>query len=130
MRRMRQTRVIGAAVLALIVSGVLLALGSGAATAAVKMPAPTAITVRAGEFYFKLSKLSIPKPGTVKFTVINNGVIAHDFVFQALNKGTKLLQPKQKVVLTVTFKKAGSYYYLCTVPRHAEQGMAGSFIVK
>jgi uncharacterized cupredoxin-like copper-binding protein len=30
----------------------------------------------------------------------------------------------------VRFAKAGSFYYLCTVPRHAQEGMAGSFIVK
>lgn len=92
--------------------------------------APTKITVSAGEFYFTLSKKSIPKPGTVIFTVINKGKIAHDFEIQALHKITKLLQPGQKQTLTVKFAKKGAFYYLCTVPRHAEQGMAGSFIVK
>ena len=43
---------------------------------------------------------------------------------------SKLLNPHQKQVITIKFAKAGSYYFLCTVPRHAEQGMAGSFVVK
>jgi len=113
--------------LALVLTTALLAVGLGAASAAT---APVKVTVLAGEFYFKLSTVSIPKPETVQFTVINQGTIAHDFEIQALNKVTKLLQPKQKQVLTVTFTKAGSYYYLCTVPRHAQEGMAGNFTVK
>jgi uncharacterized cupredoxin-like copper-binding protein len=108
----------------------LVGLGAASAAPSAAPAAPVKITVLAGEFYFKLSKTSIPKPGTVQFTVINQGTIAHDFEIQALNKTTKLLQPKQKQVLTVTFTKAGSYYYLCTVPRHAQEGMAGNFTVK
>jgi uncharacterized cupredoxin-like copper-binding protein len=91
---------------------------------------PTKITVTANEFYFTLSKKSIPKPGVVAFTVINRGKIAHNFDVQRLSKKTKLLQPGQRQTLIVTFKKKGSYYYLCTVPRHAQEGMAGSFIVR
>lgn len=125
MKRMRV--VIAAAVASALVATLLV--GVGAASAA-STPAPVKVTVQAGEFYFKLSKTSIPKPGTVEFTVINKGTIAHDFEIQALNKVTKLLQPKQKQVLTVKFTKPGSYYYLCTVPRHAQEGMAGTFLVK
>jgi uncharacterized cupredoxin-like copper-binding protein len=119
----------GTALVAVVVLGAL-AVNAISASAVKNVTAPTRITVSAGEFYFTLSKKSIPKPGTVIFTVINKGQIAHDFSVQALHKTTKLLQPKQKVTLTVTFKKKGSFYYLCTVPRHAQEGMAGSFIVK
>jgi uncharacterized cupredoxin-like copper-binding protein len=28
------------------------------------------------------------------------------------------------------FKKKGRYTYVCTLPRHAERGMADSFLVK
>jgi uncharacterized cupredoxin-like copper-binding protein len=114
-----------------LVAAVLLGALSGNANPAVKATVPTySVTVSAGEFYFTLSKKSIPKPGKVNFTVINKGTIAHDFEIQALHKKTRLLQPHQKQVLMVTFSKKGSYYYLCTVPRHAQEGMAGSFIVK
>jgi uncharacterized cupredoxin-like copper-binding protein len=95
-----------------------------------KVVAPTKITVSAYEFYFKFSKVSLLKPGTVVFTVINRGKIAHDFDFPTLKKTTRLLQPGQRQLLTVKFRKKGSFYYLCTVPRHAQEGMAGSFKVK
>jgi uncharacterized cupredoxin-like copper-binding protein len=108
-----------------------LALGMGPAWSARSATAkPVAITVKAGEFYFTLSKASIPKPETVAFTVINEGTITHDFSIPSLKKTTKMLAPHQKQVLTVKFTKKGSYYYECLVPRHAQEGMAGSFTVK
>jgi uncharacterized cupredoxin-like copper-binding protein len=111
-----------------------LAIGPGSVSAAGAAPRavvkPVTVNVSAGEYYFTLSKKSIPKPGVVMFVVTNKGQIAHDFEIQALHVKTKLLQPKQKQTIKVTFKKKGSFYFLCTVPRHASEGMAGSFIVK
>jgi uncharacterized cupredoxin-like copper-binding protein len=125
--RVRLTAV--SALVAAVVLGVL-AVNAFSASTVKTATAPTKISVSAGEFYFTLSKKSIPKPGTVVFTVTNKGQIAHDFSFQTLHKTTKLLQPGQKTTLTVKFTKKGSFYYICTVPRHAEQGMSGNFIVK
>jgi uncharacterized cupredoxin-like copper-binding protein len=129
MNTMRLRLVGGVALLAAIVMGVLA--GTAVSAPATKTTVvPTKITVSAYEFSFKLSKVSILKPGTVVFTVINKGKIAHDFDFPTLKKTTRLLQPGQKQLLTVKFTKKGSFYYLCTVPRHAQEGMAGSFKVK
>lgn len=95
---------------------------------------PVKITVTMGEYYFKLTKKSVAKqPGAssviVVFTVINKGAIAHDFAFGSLGKKTARLNAGQKQTLRVTFKKKGRYAYLCTVPRHANAGMAGTFRV-
>jgi uncharacterized cupredoxin-like copper-binding protein len=127
---MKKMRVrLAAGLLVALATGLVVGTGTGAAAPSAT-PAPVKITVTATEFSFKFSKNSIPKPGTtVIFTVINKGTIAHDLEFKTLNKKTKLLQPKQKTTLTVKFTKKGSFYYLCTVPRHAEEGMAGSFKV-
>ena len=127
---MRNVSVRVAAGLAVVLT-TLVVIGSASAWSAHSQTvAPVSITVKAGEFYFTLSKTSIPKPGTVKFTVINKGTITHDFAIPSLNKTTRMLQPHQQQVLTVTFTKKGSYYYDCLVPRHAQEGMAGSFTVK
>jgi len=96
------------------------------ATATVK------VTVTMGEFYFKLSKKTVARPAgassvTVVFTVINKGAIQHDFSFGSLGKKTSLISPGQRSTLKVTFKKKGRFAYLCTVPRHANAGMAGTF---
>jgi uncharacterized cupredoxin-like copper-binding protein len=87
----------------------------------------TTITVAASEFKFKLSKVSAPK-GTVVFKVTNKGHVAHDFKISG--KKTPLINPGKSAKLKVTFKKAGKFPYLCTVPGHAASGMKGTFTIK
>jgi plastocyanin len=103
----------------------------GAVLAAPNAPRATAtVTVTALDFRFKLSKSSVPTGTTVTFNVTNKGNTAHDFDFSSLKSaGTKYLQKGQKASFKVTFKKKGSYRYVCTVPRHAELGMQGKFNV-
>jgi uncharacterized cupredoxin-like copper-binding protein len=86
----------------------------------------TAVTVTATEFHFKLSKTSVSH-GTVTFTVVNKGKLAHDFKIGG--KKTPLVQPGRSAKLTVTLK-AGTFPYLCTVPGHAAAGMKGMLAVK
>jgi uncharacterized cupredoxin-like copper-binding protein len=101
----------------------------------------TAVTVTAGkpsEFGFRLSTKTF-KHGSVTFKVTNGGAIPHDFKICASPKGgtanactgtvTKLLSPGASATLTHTFKTAGTYEYLCTVPGHAAGGMKGDLKV-
>ena len=91
---------------------------SGRATAA-------AVKVTATEFKFALSATSATH-GSVTFTVVNKGKLAHDF--KIAGKKTALISPGKSGKLTVTLK-AGKYPYLCTVPGHAQAGMKGTFVV-
>jgi uncharacterized cupredoxin-like copper-binding protein len=89
----------------------------------------TTVNVTAGkpsELRFTLSKKSAPK-GVVTFKVTNKGTLPHDF--NIAGKKTKLISPGQSQSLTITFKKAGKYPYLCTVTGHAAAGMKGTFKV-
>jgi uncharacterized cupredoxin-like copper-binding protein len=98
------------------------ALGGHAATAN--------ITVTAGkpaEFRFTLSKKTVAQR-TVVFRVSNKGTIAHDF--KIAGKKTPRLAAGKNGTLRVTFKKAGRYPYLCTLPSHAPAGMKGVLVVK
>ena len=88
--------------------------------------AATTVTVAASEFKFKLSTKSA-KPGTVTFKVTNKGSVQHDFKING--KKTPLLSPGKSATLSVSFKKAGSYPYMCTVPGHAAAGMKGTLKV-
>ena len=117
-------RFIALPVVALAIAG-LSAAGAGAATQSVT--ATTTIKVSAGEFFFKFSKASLAKPGTVVFVVKNVGHLAHDL--KIAGKKTALIQPGKSAKLKVVFKKAGKYAYLCTVPGHAAQGMEGRYTV-
>jgi uncharacterized cupredoxin-like copper-binding protein len=97
----------------------------------------TVVNVTAGkpsEFSFTLSSKSVKK-GTVTFKVTNGGTVPHNFKVCASSKGgtavacagagTATISPKASATLKVTFKTAGSYEYMCTVPGHAAAGMKG-----
>ncbi len=101
--------------------------GSGAGPSGQTSAAST-IQVKGGEFFFRLSTKSIAKPGKATFVFTNIGHVAHDFKIDG--EVTPLIQPGQTTKLAVTFTKAGSYPYLCTVPGHAEAGMKGTFSVR
>jgi uncharacterized cupredoxin-like copper-binding protein len=117
--------------LAAVALGAGLATGGANARATQARAVPVKVTVTMREFSFTLTKKAVAKPAgssvTVVFTVINKGGIAHDFSFGSLGKKTSLLSPGARQTLRVTFKKKGRYAYLCTVPRHANAGMAGTF---
>jgi uncharacterized cupredoxin-like copper-binding protein len=114
-------RVTSAAAL-LAVVGVVAAPALGSRTHATA----TAVTVTATEFHFKFSKTSVPH-GSVTFTVVNKGHVAHDFKIGG--KKTPLIKPGKSTKLTVTLK-AGKIAYLCTVAGHAAAGMKGKLTVR
>jgi uncharacterized cupredoxin-like copper-binding protein len=85
----------------------------------------TTVKVTAGkpsEFAFSLAPKTV-KHGTVTFVVTNKGAIVHDF--KIAGKQTPNITPGKSAKITVTFKKAGKYPYLCTVTGHAVAGMKG-----
>ena len=84
----------------------------------------TVITVTMSEYKFKLSKTKNIPVGTVTFKLVNKGKIPHNFKING--KTSKLINPGKTGTLTVTFKKKGSFAYLCTVPGHAKLGMKGT----
>lgn len=112
-----------------LVAGV--ALGALAlAVSALGGAAKASVTVTAGkpaELKFTLSPKSVAK-GHVIFKVSNKGKLEHDF--KVAGKRTPRLKTGKSATLSVTFKKAGRYPYLCTVPGHAAGGMKGVLVVK
>ena len=123
----RLALLVGAAALALA----LVPLGTAGRAIRLEGTATPLVTVKAGApslFAFKLSTTSVAKPGKVIFVVTNVGKLPHDFKING--KKTPLIAPGKSAKLVVSFKKKGSYPYLCTVPGHAAAGMKGVFTVK
>lgn len=90
----------------------------------------TSVAVTAGkpsELKFIVKPKTVKK-GVVNFKVANKGALAHDF--KIAGKKTKQLARGKTATLRITFKKAGKYAYLCTVPGHAAGGMKGVLTVK
>ena len=125
----------------------LVSTGVGAAVALVSvLPVPAksghasvqSVTVtvsKVKEFHFTLSKSAL-KRGIVAFKLVNGGNLPHDFKMCSSNKGsitansctgrgTPVISPGTTNTLRVTFARAGTYEYLCTVPGHAAAGMKG-----
>jgi uncharacterized cupredoxin-like copper-binding protein len=125
MRRftIRSVSILGAVAIA---SLTLVQLGSASSDRQAAATATT-ITVRGGEFFFKLSTKSIATPRKVTFVFKNVGHVSHDF--RISGKTTPQIQPGKTARLVVTFKKKGKFSYLCTVPGHAAAGMKGVFTV-
>ena len=86
------------------------------------------VSVKGGEFFFRLSTKSVAKPENVTFVFKNIGHVQHDFRIDG--RQTPLTSPGKTAKPVVTFKKRGAYSYKCTVPGHAEAGMKGVFTVR
>jgi plastocyanin len=114
-------------------------IGTGAAIAcaalvlpalALGRPSAAAVAVTAGkpaEPRFTLSKRTVPR-GAVTFTVTNRGRLPHDFAITG--KKTRRLSAGKRATLTVTFRRAGRFPFVCTVPGHAAGGMKGTLVVR
>lgn len=118
-------RILAAAVAAMLLASVSVA-PAIAGTRAPSAAAATTVTVTMTEFKFAFSKASVKK-GKVTFKLVNKGSLPHDL--KIAGKKSKLIQPGKTGTLVVTFKKAGKYAYLCTVPGHAAAGMKGKLKV-
>ena len=79
------------------------------------------ISVDARDYTFSLSRRSVPAGSTVRFVVRNRGNAVHDFVI-AKRKRTRILRPRQRQTITVSFPRKGTFRFLCSVPGHARLG--------
>jgi cytochrome c6 len=126
MRRFLQVFIVAGLAVAGLAAAGMLSPSRGAASPSVAGAKTTNVTVTMTDFKFRLSKKTVPT-GTVIFTVVNKGKVAHDF--KIAGKKTKRLAPGEKAKLTVKFKKNGRFSYICTVPGHAAAGMKGKLPV-
>jgi plastocyanin len=111
----------------LVLALVFAVLAAGALPAAGARDAAAPVNVTMSEFKFVLSKKTVRR-GTVVFRVTNGGQISHDFKIGG--KKTPVLAAGSRANLTVTFRRAGRYPYLCTLPSHAAAGMKGVVVVR
>jgi nitrite reductase (NO-forming) len=102
------------------------------------------------KYGFGNSSTQLTSPGpTIRFTlsdvvnitVVNVGTMPHAFeitntpktgstlLFNAQIGQSSYLEPGQKGTTIFTPTKAGSFYYICPVPGHAELGMYGAVVI-
>ena len=91
-------------------------------------PAPQRVAVGMTEFKFTVAPKTVRKGAVITFAVANKGGIGHNF--RIAGKTTAVIAAGKRGTLKATFKKAGRYAYLCTLPSHAAAGMKGVLTVK
>jgi len=99
-----------------------------------------AINTTMTEFKFTLAQNPVPAGKPVRFAIVNDGKVDHEFVIekvgavnQPLTDGGKtalvLLKPGASGYLDWTFAEAGEYQIGCHLPGHYEAGMVARLTV-
>ena len=101
---------------------------SAYAAATSESAATQRVAVGMSEFKFTLVPKTVKKNVVVTFALTNKGTIGHDF--RVGGKKSPVVAAGKRGTLKVTFKKAGRFPYLCTLPSHAAAGMKGVLVVK
>jgi uncharacterized cupredoxin-like copper-binding protein len=99
------------------------------------------IAIKETEYKLSPSRVTLSKPGTYAFKAFDKGSTQHSLTIEG--KGVKseggeggeatlkqALNPGQSGVLTVTFRKSGTYEMYCPVDGHEQMGMKGEVVVK
>jgi uncharacterized cupredoxin-like copper-binding protein len=120
--------------IAIVTCGLYAAVAVASSSKATKSSSSTVVTknvtVTMTDFKFKRSFVGPYKRGVkYVFKTVNKGNALHNFDIQKVKAG-KVIPAGKTYTMTVIFKKAGKFQFICDVPRHAELGMAGKLTVK
>ncbi|ALG91121.1 MULTISPECIES: copper-binding protein [Actibacterium] len=100
-----------------------------------------------GEMLFEPKSLDIVEGETIRFTVVNNGELEHEFVIDTMmgnaehkeamakmdmehdDPNSVRLDPGASGEVVWTFSNTGSFEFACLIPGHYESGMHGPIVV-
>lgn len=102
-----------------------------------------------GKMIYEPSQLSVKRGEQVRFVLVNEGQVPHEFMLASKAENDKhaglmqkfpemehddpngkTLQPGQRTELLWRFSKAGTFEFACLIPGHREAGMLGNVQVK
>lgn len=102
-----------------------------------------------GKMLFFPDKVEVKKGEQVRFKLVNNGEVDHEFVLATVDENRKhaiqmqknpdmehddpnaaRLAPKKNGEIVWQFTKAGEFEFACLIPGHLESGMRGTIVVK
>jgi len=112
----------------------------------------TELTVEMSDFAYSPSSITLPAGQPVILTLNNKGNIEHDFVVEAIDAMTEVIQdngsnahhahgaeqnyalhvsarPGETSIVQLTVAEPGTYKIICSVQGHKEAGMIGELIV-
>jgi plastocyanin len=97
----------------------------------VTVPSNATVRVVAKEYSFDPSRIVVRGPGIVRFTLENDGSLAHNLKLSRDGRevgGTPAFSSGQKKSVRLTLSR-GDYDFVCTVGDHEELGMKGTLSV-
>jgi len=116
---------------AALVFGLLLVLvGCGGGGEAAAGNGGTSVEIKASEFAYDPSMMTVNKGESVTVKLSNIGSVAHDFVIDELNVNISQVPVSSTESATFTASSAGTFTYYCSVPGHLEAGMKGTITVQ
>lgn len=89
----------------------------------------TTFTIKMVDLAFQPNALTVPADTEITIELVNDGVLAHDFVVAKLSISSGLVDPGKTKTITATIP-AGSYEFICSVEGHADAGMYGTLTAK
>jgi uncharacterized cupredoxin-like copper-binding protein len=93
------------------------------------------IQISEKEYSLNPSTITVPKPGTYKFDVTNDGQITHAFNIEESGGGDENeaeagnIDPGSHKTVEFTFSADGKYEMYCPIDGHKDMGMAGTISV-
>jgi uncharacterized cupredoxin-like copper-binding protein len=92
---------------------------------------PAKVPVGLTDFRIDPASLNVDQPGTVRFSVTNDGKTVHALEVEGPDGEveTENIQPGKSATLVAELGEEGSYVMYCPVGNHREQGMEGKVVV-
>jgi nitrosocyanin len=87
------------------------------------------LTMTLGTLSFTPNTLTVAKGTPVSIKIVNSSSLNHNFSLDAFNVNQNVDAGATQTV-TFTPSQAGTYYFYCNVPGHAQAGMVGKLTVQ
>lgn len=95
----------------------------------VTVTAGQAVTIDVGNLYFDPNTLTVTKGTKVTIDLNSSVTLPHNFTLDAFNINQNI-GANAKTSVSFTPTTAGTYYFYCNVPGHAQAGMVGKLTVQ
>lgn len=92
------------------------------------IPVVKTFNITGSNFAFNPATIEVNKGDRVRIVFQSQGT--HDWVIDAFNARTKVLQTGQSETIEFTASQSGSFEYYCSVGSHRQMGMKGTLVVK
>jgi|GEM_PF-2501479 len=96
----------------------------------VTVTAGKTVSMQAKDLYFSPNTLTVAKGTKVTISLSNQTPLEHTFTLTAFHINQDLTASGGTATVSFTPTAAGTYYWYCAIPGHADSGMVGKVVVQ